>query len=575
MDTLQLLRQVPSFATLNDDDLALLETRVKRVRYEPGAIACQQGDIGTVLYCIDTGEIQVEHVDARGKQRVLEVKRAGECFGETALLLGEPYKTTFRAKVETELLTLHREDFTQLVDSASDLRARLLSGLPAQVKQEFQRYHFTWLLPGEVVIVFEHKHWWSFVTQIPRALAMIGTVLFIAILTLAMNLGMLATIIVWALALGITSLVIAVLTVDWRNDYYIVTNRRVMHLETVLMVRHDRQEAPIDKVQNVEIKQPTLFQKIIGVSDVLVKTASVYSTITFATVMHGQAIKEKIFEQIQRTQAQHSFEERRKLQQEIKAEFDRATKPAIIRPVAPLKPNQAQRPRRSWRQIFTEIFATRLVRDGTITWRKHYIALVLQAWKPVLLGTILFLIGLLGLLGWLPLPLELIVLDELLVLVTILWFIWEFVDWQNDLYMLTKDRLIDLERNPLGVIDHSIDAPLGAVQNVQVKQPNIILVFLGVGEVLIETAGAVNQLNFQWMSPPREVANEILLAVENVKDRQRQLQRSQERYNMLQWLGAYHGYLENEKYFPKHDSPSTGSANPDTKSDKPDAGTSG
>jgi hypothetical protein len=71
-----------------------------------------------------------------------------------------------------------------------------------------------------------------------------------------------------------------------------------------------------------------------------------------------------------------------------------------------------------------------------------------------------------------------------------------------------------------------------------------LYVFFRIGDVLIETAGQTGGLTFPWMSPPAQVANEILQYVERARDRQRQLQRAQQRADLFQWFGAYHDYLE-------------------------------
>jgi len=342
--------------------------------------------------------------------------------------------------------------------------------------------------------------------------------------------------------------------IDWRNDDYIVTNRRVIHIERVLLVRVERREATIDKVQNVEIKQPTLLQKIVGVSDVLISTAAVHGTITFATVANGAAIRNVVFEQMQRAQAQRMFESRSKLKEEIRAELERGTKPLVVRPptATPLAPKTVTPPRVPLGRAILDRFSTRVVFGNTITWRKHWIALLVQAGKPAL-GIAGGLLGIL-LTALQVLPTPAFVLVGIVWLFFIGWFIWEFIDWSNDIYQVTPDRIVDVERNPLGVIQHSLEAPLAQVQNVTYRQPNVFAVLLGIGDVLIETAGQTGQMIFYWMSPPAQVANEILQAVERVRERQRMAQRAAQRADMFEWLSAYHSYLEESERLRRSES---------------------
>lgn len=550
MDTLERLRSIPVFSKMSNAELAMLEPIVHRARYLTGAIVCQQGSVGSTLFIVDTGTIESRHVDSRNRERTLEFKRAGDFFGDAALLVGEPYKTTFIAVEDSNVLSIRREELHDLMLQYPNVRALLYAAAPAGISANLTQPQYNWLIEGELPILNIRKHWWAFVHELPRAIAVIFVALLIAILATAFAPNTFVLVAGWAIALFVVSLAIVALLIDWRNDVYLITNRRVVHLERVLLVREERREATIDKVQNVQISQPSFFQKVIGVSDVLITTAAVHGTIKFATVGNGSAIRDALFEQMQRQQAQKMFEARARLKDEIREQMERTEKPVVIGPptaATPLAPSSTyQPPRRSLRQIIDDQFALRLEYAGTITFRKHWVALFLQAWKPTVTTLALLLFSILVLFDILPLPHTVDVVAAILMLLTTGWFIWEFIDWDNDIYVLTKDRIADVERNPLGVIQHSTEAPLSAIQNVSYRQPNILFVFFRIGEVLIETAGQTGGLTFPWMSPPAQVANEILQAVEKTRERQRQLQRAQQRSDMLQWLGAYNDYLKED-----------------------------
>jgi signal transduction histidine kinase len=543
MDTLERLRQVPLMKQLSNADLALIETLVRRARYLTGAIVCQQGGVGSTLYIIDSGSIEVRHVDSRNRERTLDFKHAGDVFGEAALLIGEPYKTTFIAHEDSDVLSIRREDLHDFLLQHPDLRPRLYAAAPPEIVTKLNQIHYDWLMEGELPILHTRKHWWAFIHELPRALIFIVGALIVAIVLTATPFGVIG----WAIALFVISLILVFLTIDWRNDDYIITNRRVIHSERVLLVREERREATIDKVQNVKIEQPTLLQKIVGVSDVLITTAAVHGTIRFSTVGNGPAIRDILFEQIQRLQAQKMFEARQQLRGEIREQFEREEKPIVIGPPTAgsvVTTPTYRPPRRSLKRILDDQFALRLEYAGTITYRKHWVALFLQAWRPTVITLALLLFSILVLFDIIPLPHTVDIVAAVFMLASTAWFIWEFIDWSNDIFVLTKDRIADVERNPLGVIQHSTEAPLTAVQNVSYRQPNILYVFFRIGDVLIETAGQTGGLTFPWMSPPAQVANEILQYVERARDRQRQLQRAQQRADLFQWFGAYHDYLE-------------------------------
>jgi uncharacterized membrane protein YdbT with pleckstrin-like domain len=316
-------------------------------------------------------------------------------------------------------------------------------------------------------------------------------------------------------------------------------------------VRQELIEAPIEKIQNVEMRQPRLLHKLIGVSDVVIATASIRGTIVFTAVANGVEIRDKVFEQIQRTRAQHEYEEREELKRRIQSQInpppsppDEAT-PAALDP-APVQSKQS--PRRPARQLFGEMFKLRIESNGTITWRKHQFALIRQIWQPALAFlALVVIIVVLTLRGGIPSIVYIDLALGLAIFGTFGWMIWEWLDWQNDIYMVTRDRLIDLELNPLGVTKKSVAAPLVAITNVSYRQPNLWTLILNIGDVVIETAGATGQMVFISVAKPREIANEIMQHVENTRARQLQLQREQQRADLLQWFGAYHSILQDEK----------------------------
>ena len=58
---------------------------------------------------------------------------------------------------------------------------------------------------------------------------------------------------------------------DWGNDYYIVTNQRVIWLERVIGLYESRQEAPLRTVLSVGMESDQL-GRIFGFGDVIVRT---------------------------------------------------------------------------------------------------------------------------------------------------------------------------------------------------------------------------------------------------------------------------------------------------------------
>ena len=126
-----LLRSVPLFTKLSDEEIKEISDRLRSEKYNPGRDIIKQGEPGRKFYIIDSGtvEARVRHED--GTETVEAEMGRGAYFGERALLTDEPRSATCRAKSQVQALSLDRDDFTVLVARRFQLvrTAPLFAGL--------------------------------------------------------------------------------------------------------------------------------------------------------------------------------------------------------------------------------------------------------------------------------------------------------------------------------------------------------------------------------------------------------------------------------------------------------------
>jgi CRP/FNR family transcriptional regulator, cyclic AMP receptor protein len=114
MDRVDLLRNIPLFESLEQDDLAALVARLREVRFESGQTVFSQGDEGDAMYLIEEGAVDV--VAGSGKQRVTVASLfKQQYFGELSLLDGAPRSATTVTARDTVLLALERDDFVDFI----------------------------------------------------------------------------------------------------------------------------------------------------------------------------------------------------------------------------------------------------------------------------------------------------------------------------------------------------------------------------------------------------------------------------------------------------------------------------
>ena len=129
------LSDIPLFSHLTKDELALFTQRIKHRSLEKGQIIIHQSDYGGALYIIHEGSVNVTHADSSGKEIIICVLRAGDHFGEVALIDGEPRSADVIAREPCKVSMIQKRDFDVLLDSTPALAMNLLKGLCQRLRQ--------------------------------------------------------------------------------------------------------------------------------------------------------------------------------------------------------------------------------------------------------------------------------------------------------------------------------------------------------------------------------------------------------------------------------------------------------
>src|SRR5262249_10660413 len=100
-----------------------------------GTVLFEEGDPGDRAYILVSGRLQASVRDAAGRDRVVGEIVRGEVVGEMAVFTGEPRSACVRALRDSELVSLDRPAFEQLIAG----RRQTLRGLTRLVVQRLRR----------------------------------------------------------------------------------------------------------------------------------------------------------------------------------------------------------------------------------------------------------------------------------------------------------------------------------------------------------------------------------------------------------------------------------------------------
>jgi uncharacterized membrane protein len=126
------LKQVPLFALLDEDETALLANKVELKTYAPRQRIYKMGDPGGRAYVVVSGKARVTTVDEDQQEVVLDEPAAGDFFGFASMLQQTPHESGAIALEETVCVEVDREDIFELIQRKPHAGMDMLSVLGRQ-----------------------------------------------------------------------------------------------------------------------------------------------------------------------------------------------------------------------------------------------------------------------------------------------------------------------------------------------------------------------------------------------------------------------------------------------------------
>ena len=536
------LKKIHLFHGLEDDELAAIAAELDEVPYAKGAVIFQQGAKADSFYLIYGGSVRIVRTQNKKEYQLALLVRE-DYFGEMALIANRLRSATAIAVTDTSMLVLSRADFEKLFKKHP--QAGLNMAVAIRSRELAQRLRLKWLRSDEVVYFLARKHVVILLQNLllPAALLLVPVFLFYAWFAFVPSL---VVVIAAVVSLIFLAAWIAWLVVDWGNDYYIVTNQRVVWLEKVVGIYDSRQESALSTVLSVGVEANPL-GRILDYGDVIVRTF--VGKIPFSHVDHPHQAARMIEEYWMRTRAAAVMTEKEAMKDEIRKKLGIPIPP---KPKPESAPPASPPPKRTsfLRLLGANTLKLRYESGDTVIYRKHWVVLVLEAWMPVLgiLAILVLIIQRLIQLARLPdvslfsfdggFPLDTWTSMLLVVmLVFIGWFVYRVMDWSNDQFIVNAEQIIDVDREPFGTEKRNA-AQLENILGTEYQRIGILGNIFNFGTVYITVGGT--KLAFENVLDPAAVQSDInrRFAARRARNEQQQIARERER--MAEWLATYH-----------------------------------
>jgi uncharacterized membrane protein len=111
----EVLRHVPLFALLDDEEAAVLSAQVEMKTFAPRQRIYKMGDPGGRAYVMVSGRVRVTTVDEDQQEVVVDEPSHGEFFGFASMLEETPHQTDAIALEETVAIEVERKDIAVLL----------------------------------------------------------------------------------------------------------------------------------------------------------------------------------------------------------------------------------------------------------------------------------------------------------------------------------------------------------------------------------------------------------------------------------------------------------------------------
>ena len=524
---IRLLRESALFSALPDEDLPIIGEALVRVELPAGEILFEEGEDIDGIFLVETGKLTGFDQENR---HIADYKR-GDVLGLITSNMANERQETIQAQKNSQVWYLSGANLERLISERPAFAETVTVLANSQVM--VRRMAMPWLEADEKVSLIARKH--------PVFLLFAGAppILFFALTLVGLNYLQPESIMLGVMFFFFICAVWLLWNINnWANDFYLITSKRMVWVERVSGFYESRQEAPLGTLISVGV-QTGQMGAILGFADVIVRTY--YGDIRFERVAHAKTIG-KLIESFWAKSKHVDLElDAKEIRRVLREKFGKAPEEVTSKELQDEYGIENEIPRAEisfFEWLFSDFLKVRYEAGGSITYRKHWVVLLRKIFLS-LAGAVLsagFVIAVLtrnisGLNSAMALTLGFFAL-----MVSFAVMLYQYVDWRNDVFQLTPNQVIDLDRKPFGRESRRA-APLDNILSIEYERRGIIPMIFNFGTVYITVGNT--QLTFNNVYHPSDVQQDIFARMGKHVQETQDRQTNQERDRIAQWFKVF------------------------------------
>jgi CRP-like cAMP-binding protein len=138
-DTIALLRAVPVFSELGEEELARVADVAVPRQFVAGEVVFREGDESSTCYIVRHGRARAVREHPDGRSITLANFGPGDIFGELAMFDDERRSATIETLEDTEAIAILGGDMRRLLSEHADIAVKLLASLGRRLRETNER----------------------------------------------------------------------------------------------------------------------------------------------------------------------------------------------------------------------------------------------------------------------------------------------------------------------------------------------------------------------------------------------------------------------------------------------------
>ena len=123
------LANLPMFSEMSPEELDRVALGTLTVHAAKGETVCRTGDPCNGFYVVIYGQVKLGFTSPQGIEKVVEIIRPGQSFGEALMFLDKPYIVFAQALTDAMLVHVAKQTVFEQLDRHPGFARRMLSGL--------------------------------------------------------------------------------------------------------------------------------------------------------------------------------------------------------------------------------------------------------------------------------------------------------------------------------------------------------------------------------------------------------------------------------------------------------------